>query len=82
MRAQWVMKGAYQWEPYNLATNNCEHFATWCKTGSKTSKQVQVTVGGALLTVAGLALVGGLAYVAVKDKNEKKREKNQNYYYS
>ncbi|MGY6530139.1 MAG: lecithin retinol acyltransferase family protein [Cyanobacterium sp.] len=26
---------------YNLLFNNCEHFATWCKTGINESKQVQ-----------------------------------------
>lgn len=26
---------------YNLLFNNCEHFATWCKTGISESKQVQ-----------------------------------------
>lgn len=25
---------------YNLASNNCEHFAVWCKTGLKQSRQV------------------------------------------
>ena len=25
---------------YNLALNNCEHFAMWCKTGGNTSDQV------------------------------------------
>jgi hypothetical protein len=25
---------------YNLALNNCEHFATWCKTGHHVSGQV------------------------------------------
>ncbi|MBQ7561810.1 MAG: lecithin retinol acyltransferase family protein, partial [Synergistaceae bacterium] len=25
---------------YNLAFNNCEHFAVWCKTGIKDSSQV------------------------------------------
>lgn len=25
---------------YNLALNNCEHFAVWCKTGVKNSSQV------------------------------------------
>ena len=25
---------------YNLALNNCEHFAVWCKTGGKDSSQV------------------------------------------
>lgn len=27
---------------YNLITNNCEHFARWCKTGKRTSTQVVV----------------------------------------
>lgn len=27
---------------YNLVVNNCEHFAIWCKTGIKESKQVEV----------------------------------------
>jgi hypothetical protein len=26
---------------YNLLFNNCEHFATWCKTGIATSRQIQ-----------------------------------------
>lgn len=26
---------------YNLLFNNCEHFATWCKTGMSASKQIQ-----------------------------------------
>ena len=27
-------------EGYNLVTNNCEHFAIWCKTGLQESSQV------------------------------------------
>ena len=38
---------------YNLVTNNCEHFASWCQTGSATSVQVRTTatalVGAALV---------------------------------
>lgn len=26
---------------FNLGLNNCEHFATWCKTGTSNSKQVE-----------------------------------------
>ena len=36
---------------YNIATNNCEHFATWCKTGKSESSQVQrflESIGGTI----------------------------------
>jgi hypothetical protein len=39
---------------YNLFGNNCEHFATWCKSGDWESQQVGRTVGG---TASGLGLV-------------------------
>jgi len=43
--AETVVKRALEasngiWQQYNLVTNNCEHFATWCKTGQGSSKQV------------------------------------------
>eukprot|EP00667_Euglena_gracilis_P016336 EG_transcript_17074 len=28
------------WPPYSIVTNNCEHFAVWCKTGERYSCQV------------------------------------------
>ncbi|MBD5133059.1 MAG: lecithin retinol acyltransferase family protein [Clostridiales bacterium] len=31
-------------ENYNLAANNCEHFALWCKTGVRESHQVNVWI--------------------------------------
>jgi len=31
---------------YNVFSNNCEHFATWCKTGSEHSQQVWECIGG------------------------------------
>ena len=43
---------------YNLIFNNCEHFATWCKTGKHQSEQVKDTAS----TVAGSA--GSTAAVA------------------
>lgn len=30
---------------YNLVTNNCEHFAVWCKTGIESSSQVNEVLG-------------------------------------
>ena len=43
---------------YNLVFNNCDHFATWCKTGRHRSEQVRDTVAtssGAVGTGAGVA---------------------------
>jgi len=46
---------------YNLAFNNCEHFAFWCKTGRKKSRQVRrVAVAG------GVGVTGAGTYAAVK----------------
>lgn len=47
---------------YALFSQNCEHFARWCKTGQKESKQLQ----GASVAALGLILVAVLA-------NDKKR---------
>jgi hypothetical protein len=46
---------------YGLFTNNCEHFAIWCKTGAKDSSQVKELIGN--LT---LATIGGLGSVMMK----------------
>ena len=35
-------------QKYNLLFNNCEHFATWCKTGKSESQQIQDFVPFAL----------------------------------
>ena len=48
---------------YNLFTNNCEHFATWCKTGRQRCSQIQPLKARAVTsTVAGGS--GGAATVA------------------
>jgi hypothetical protein len=40
---------------YGLFTNNCEHFAVWCKTGIKKSSQVSEFIKN-----LSLAAIGGL----------------------
>ncbi|MCW5315789.1 NC domain protein [Nostoc sp. KVJ3] len=48
---------------YNLFGNNCEHFATWCKTGIHASEQVKnagATAGGASVSGAAVAGIGAL----------------------
>jgi len=43
---------------YSLTFNNCEHFATYCATGKKKSKQVQKAIG--VLAGVTLALTGAI----------------------
>jgi hypothetical protein len=50
---------------YNLFSNNCEHFATWCKTGQVKSEQVKdvaAVTGGT--GVSGAAVAAGLGTVS------------------
>jgi len=50
---------------YSLLFNNCEHFATWCKTGLQDSEQVRnagATAGGA--SGSGAAVAAGLGVVS------------------
>ncbi len=56
---------------YSLLFNNCEHFATWCKTGRHESEQVKNTasvgggtVGGGAAVAAGLGTVSATGAVA------------------
>ncbi|XP_022719717.1 uncharacterized protein LOC111277562 [Durio zibethinus] len=64
------LEGNLSFGPYNLLTNNCGHFATYCKTGSKKSEQVEDAVEkvddfmddlfeGLIRIAAGMAAVGG-----------------------
>ncbi len=39
-RALDMVEGRESWGAYNLATNNCEHFASWARNGVAHSKQV------------------------------------------
>ncbi len=52
-RALWAWGKGDNLGGYNIATNNCEHFATWCRTGKAKSKQVRT----ALRDIASLVLV-------------------------
>jgi len=55
---------------YNLFRNNCEHFATYCKTGKKYSLQIKTYVRvGVTIIAAGLAAVTSYA---IKDKIKNK----------
>ncbi len=57
---------------YSLFRNNCEHFATYCKTGKKSSQQVKqyVRVG---ITIAAAGLVAAETYIRIKRKDSQRR---------
>jgi len=54
---------------YQLWTNNCEHFARYCKTGRRESVQVRRFVRGAALTGAAVMVIG----VAVATRSIRQR---------
>ena len=39
-------------ENYSIFSNNCEHFATWCSTGTRKSAQVRVFLVGGTAALA------------------------------
>jgi len=85
-KAMSVQKGVVEWNEYDLISNNCEHFATWCKTGRKESKQVDVAtnVGMGLAVAGGLSLLGSLVYKAFKEeprKDSRHKSDTKSYYY-
>ena len=58
---------------YDLVVDNCEHFATWCATGRRTSRQVEIVLGRvaagvarAAAAVSARAAVGSAERVAVR----------------
>ena len=57
---------------YNLATNNCEHFARECKSGKSESKQVQKVVAG--VAVAASVVVATTVAIALGRKQGEKSE--------
>lgn len=52
-RALWAWGKGGDFGGYNILTNNCEHFATWCRTGKSKSSQVRT----ALVDAASAALL-------------------------
>lgn len=56
---------------YNMLTNNCEHFASWCRNDIEQSQQVDnaKNVGDVALRVLPLVGVGGLVYKTNTDGN-------------
>ncbi|MBN2061475.1 MAG: lecithin retinol acyltransferase family protein [Deltaproteobacteria bacterium] len=52
---------------YSLAFNNCEHFATYCATGKKKSRQIQRVVG----SIAGITLAVTTALIRRKKSRKK-----------
>ncbi|CAF1515495.1 unnamed protein product [Adineta ricciae] len=64
-------------EGYNLVYNNCEHFATECRYGEASSRQVQVAVGASAVT--GLVITGvtaAAAYLLSRPSDKKDNDKD------
>jgi len=51
---------------YSIAFNNCEHFATYCATGKKKSRQLREAVGG----LVGIALTITGTIIQIKRKKK------------
>jgi cell wall-associated NlpC family hydrolase len=51
---------------YSLAFNNCEHFATYCATGKRKSRQLRKAVGG----LVGIALTITGTIIQIKRKKK------------
>lgn len=68
--------------PYNVLTNNCEHFASWCRNGWSVSGQVARRTGqvmklgmvaGAAVLPRPVAIMGGLCLAGLQMMNEVRR---------
>ncbi len=63
---------------YSLSTNNCEHLATWCKTNTHKSDQVEDKVAmvggcGTVHITLGAMFVGAALYVDYKNDRKRKQ---------
>lgn len=78
---------------YHLVWNNCEHFATWCSTGSRGSKQVRAWAmagpgavasisaaqeAGAHLMLLSSVFMGGVYAVARPVRRHRRRRRQRN----
>ncbi|XP_033100423.1 phospholipase A and acyltransferase 2-like [Anneissia japonica] len=74
-RAKSAEGGYFRNRPYDLISNNCEHFARWCH-GEAESKQVQTAtkwaVFGGAVAVVGAGILGA---ILSEDKEEKRKER-------
>jgi len=50
---------------YRLWTNNCEHFASYCKTGEKKSSQVQRALRASAGVATTVVVTGGALFITV-----------------
>lgn len=63
---------------YNLYKNNCEHFATYCKTGKAESKQINAVIIGSTGIIGTIgAIIFALFFLSYYGNSDQKRS---NYY--
>ncbi|XP_033100430.1 uncharacterized protein LOC117103904 isoform X2 [Anneissia japonica] len=73
-RAESAENRLFNNKPYDLITNNCEHFARWCH-GEAESKQVQDVATWTLIGGAAVLGVVGLAAAFLSDDKQEEDEK-------
>ena len=61
-----IAQGHLSEKGYSLPFNNCEHFATYCATGKKKSKQVRRAIGG--IALFGLPVIAKIIQKMIKKK--------------
>ncbi|CAF1152366.1 unnamed protein product [Rotaria sordida] len=66
-------------EGYNVLYSNCEHFATDCRYGQASSRQVQVAVGGSIVAgiFIGVVLAAGAYLISDSSKNKEEEKNNE-----
>jgi len=72
LRAEWLLNESR----YNLVERNCEHFSTWCKTGSTKSSQISIVWAslGKIAVTIGLRLIALLILFLIQWSHEEYEE--------
>lgn len=56
--AEMYLMGTKKWDKYCIVTNNCEHFATFCKTGKpKCNQKFSVIISGIINPVGSIKCI-------------------------
>ena len=76
-KAYYYYKNPDEWGEYDILSNNCEHFATYCATGHKMSGQVVTTAVRGIAFGLGMLAVAAGALLLGEDERDSKRKKER-----